>query len=222
LTPSPDIPDCGLQAAAAAARGGRRALSSAVDKVLLKGLVFHGYHGVLDEVRGGHHAYCHRVRCLLCECPSCLLLRIKSFCVQERRLGQKFMVDATLTTDLREAGRSDDLGHTIDYAAVYRCEALRACMEVKSSALAFSAAHRPRPPLFFLAPAQLFYRDIQAEVEGPPRKLIETVAERIAAGILAQHGRVHSVRVGICKPHVAVAGVVQSLGVEITRRRGQN
>jgi dihydroneopterin aldolase len=76
--------------------------------------------------------------------------------------------------------------------------------------------------LFFLAPAQLFYRDIQAEVEGPPRKLIETVAERIAAGILAQHGRVHSVRVGICKPHVAVAGVVQSLGVEITRRRGQN
>ena len=38
---------------------------------------------------------------------------------QERALGQKFVVDATLALDLREAGRSDDLAHTVNYAAVY-------------------------------------------------------------------------------------------------------
>jgi len=40
---------------------------------------------------------------------------------QETRLGQRFVVDATLLCDLRAAGRSDDLADTIDYAALYRC-----------------------------------------------------------------------------------------------------
>ena len=62
-------------------------------------------------------------------------------------------------------------------------------------------------------------RAIKAEVEGPPRRLVETVAERVAAAILAGNGGVRRVRVAVHKPHVAVEGVVQHLGVEITRMR---
>ena len=39
--------------------------------------------------------------------------------LQERELGQKFVVDTTLTTDLSKAGSSDELGDTVDYASVY-------------------------------------------------------------------------------------------------------
>ena len=56
-------------------------------------------------------------------------------------------------------------------------------------------------------------------MEGPPQQLIETVAERIAGRVLHAHPAVEAVTVGVAKPHVAVGGVVQSLGVEITRRR---
>ena len=40
--------------------------------------------------------------------------------VQEKSLGQKFVVDATLYTCLQKAGKSDDLRDTIDYAQIYR------------------------------------------------------------------------------------------------------
>ena len=40
--------------------------------------------------------------------------------MQEQALGQKFVVDATLATNLKQAGVSDDLDDTIDYAAVYK------------------------------------------------------------------------------------------------------
>jgi dihydroneopterin aldolase len=40
--------------------------------------------------------------------------------VQEKSLGQKFVVDATLYTCLQKAGKSDDLQDTIDYAQIYR------------------------------------------------------------------------------------------------------
>lgn len=39
--------------------------------------------------------------------------------LQENRLGQKFVVDATLLTDLSHAGKSDDLRRTVNYAQVY-------------------------------------------------------------------------------------------------------
>lgn len=38
---------------------------------------------------------------------------------QEREKGQRFLVDAVLYLDAREAGRTDDLQHTVDYAAVF-------------------------------------------------------------------------------------------------------
>lgn len=53
------------------------------DKIILKGLVFYGYHGTLLE---------------------------------ERKLGQRFVVDVTMETDLRTAGTNDDLTATVNYA----------------------------------------------------------------------------------------------------------
>ncbi|KAK9835148.1 hypothetical protein WJX81_001104 [Elliptochloris bilobata] len=99
----------------------------------------------------------------------------------ETRLGQRFVVDATLLCDLRAAGRSDDLADTIDYAAVYR--------------------------------------HIKEIVEGPPHRLLEAVAEQIASGILQGNARVTGVHISVAKPHVAVGGVVESLGVEVRRWR---
>ena len=56
-----------------------------MDKIILKGIRFHGYHGVAEA---------------------------------ERQLGQKYEIDLELMTDLSLAGRTDDLGNTIDYAHV--------------------------------------------------------------------------------------------------------
>lgn len=58
-------------------------------------------------------------------------------------------------------------------------------------------------------------------VEGPPAQLLEAVAERLAARVLAGYPRVQAVQLRICKPHVAVGGVVEALGIQITRRRQQ-
>lgn len=52
---------------------------------------------------------------------TCLLppLRPRHPSLQENKLGQKFVVDATLQTDLSRAGHSDDVAHTVNYAEVY-------------------------------------------------------------------------------------------------------
>lgn len=55
-------------------------------------------------------------------------------------------------------------------------------------------------------------------VEGEPLKLLETVAQRIADGAL-QDDRVQAVWVRVRKPHIAVPGHVDYLGVEISRER---
>ena len=39
---------------------------------------------------------------------------------EERAQGQRFTVDVRLAADLRAAGRSDDLGQTINYSAAYK------------------------------------------------------------------------------------------------------
>ena len=38
---------------------------------------------------------------------------------EERSLGQRFLVDVELTTDLRAAGQADDLTQTVNYSLVY-------------------------------------------------------------------------------------------------------
>jgi len=117
------------------------------DRVLMRGLAFYGYHGVLPE---------------------------------ENRLGQRFTVDIDLMLPLGEAGRSDDLTRTVNYGAVLA--------------------------------------DVRAIVEGPPCKLVEAVAERIAAAILAGYA-VDAVRVRVRKPDVPLPAALEYVGVEITRRR---
>jgi len=57
-----------------------------MDRVILKNLVFYGYHGDREE---------------------------------ERRLGQRFIIDISLYRDLSLPARTDRLGDTIDYVAVY-------------------------------------------------------------------------------------------------------
>jgi dihydroneopterin aldolase len=117
------------------------------DRILMRGLAFYGYHGVLPE---------------------------------ENRLGQRFMVDIDMHVPLGGAGRADDLTKTVDYGAVLG--------------------------------------DVRAIVEGPPFKLIEAVAERIAATILATYA-VDTIRVRVRKPDVPLAATLEYVGVEITRRR---
>jgi dihydroneopterin aldolase len=61
---------------------------------------------------------------------------------------------------------------------------------------------------------------VRAIVEGPPLKLTETVAERIAAVILDQHALVEVVRVKVTKPNVRLGTTVLSgSAVEIYRKR---
>ena len=56
-------------------------------------------------------------------------------------------------------------------------------------------------------------------VEGPPVRLTETVAERIASGTLDQHPEVEAVKVRVAKPHVRLDGtVLAGSAVEILRR----
>jgi len=57
-------------------------------------------------------------------------------------------------------------------------------------------------------------------VEGPPVQLTETLAERIAAGVLRNHPTVEAVKVKVAKPHVRLGDtVLAASAVEIVRRR---
>jgi dihydroneopterin aldolase len=96
------------------------AATAAGDKILLKGLVFHGFHGVLEEV-SSTLLNCFYLFTTLNESSFIFLTAVCFHVVpsQERSLGQKFIINATLTTNLQKAGESDDLHDTINYAAVY-------------------------------------------------------------------------------------------------------
>ena len=65
------------------------------------------------------------------------------------------------------------------------------------------------------------YKTVKRVVEGPPLNLIEAVAERIAAAILAEHGG-DLVTVRVAKPWAPVKGMTEGLAaVEITRRNAR-
>jgi dihydroneopterin aldolase len=59
---------------------------------------------------------------------------------EEKTLGQKFSVDAVLFVDLRKAGETDELEHTVDYSAVY--DIIREVMEKECCDLIEAAAQR--------------------------------------------------------------------------------
>ncbi len=99
---------------------------------------------------------------------------------QERELGQRFIVDVEIFLDLTEAGRSDDLSRTIDYAKVFRL--------------------------------------VEEIVTGSPRRLLEAVAEDIAAAILECFSAVEAV-VRVKKPAAPLPGHHEYVAVEIKRAR---
>nr|APR64127.1 dihydroneopterin aldolase family protein [Populus tomentosa] len=121
------------------------------DKLILRGLMFHGFHGVKPE---------------------------------ERALGQKFLIDVDAWMDLQAAGKSDCLSDTISYTEIYRI--------------------------------------VKEIVEGPPQNLLESVAQLIASTTLSKHPQISAVRVKVGKPHVAVRGPLDYLGVEILRHRSSD
>ncbi|GAV63884.1 FolB domain-containing protein [Cephalotus follicularis] len=121
------------------------------DKLILRGLKFHGYHGVKSE---------------------------------ERKLGQKFLIDIDAWMDLQMAGKSDCLSDTISYTDIYRI--------------------------------------VKEVLEGPPQNLLESVAQLIASTTLTKFPPISAIRVKVGKPHVAVQGPVDYLGVEIIRYRSLN
>ncbi len=101
---------------------------------------------------------------------------------EEKKLGQRFIVDIAMTRDLRAAGTTDDLTQTTSYSDVYR--------------------------------------QVRAIAEGGPYDLIETVAEKIAAAVLAAHAEVQDIRVTVRKPEVPIKGsILRSVGVEVFRVR---
>ena len=64
------------------------------------------------------------------------------------------------------------------------------------------------------------YAQVRAIVEGPPLRLTEAVAERIAAAVLERHPRVSVVQVKVAKPQVRLGDtVLAGSAVEIVRRR---
>ena len=102
----------------------------------------------------------------------------------EQELGQRFVVDLEVETDLRPAGRSDDPADTVNYSRMYRL--------------------------------------VKETMEGPSHKLLESLAETIAAGILEGFA-VDSVTVVVKKPEVPMKGSILShASVEISRRRGES
>lgn len=56
-------------------------------------------------------------------------------------------------------------------------------------------------------------------VEGPPAVLLETLAERIAVAVLADHGRVDAVTVRVRKLRAPLPGILAWAGVEVRRAR---
>ncbi|NLA27029.1 MAG: dihydroneopterin aldolase [Firmicutes bacterium] len=59
---------------------------------------------------------------------------------------------------------------------------------------------------------------VRRTMEGPPRRLLETLAEGIAADLLALPG-IESATIRICKPHPPIPEVKGGVVIEINRQR---
>lgn len=63
------------------------------------------------------------------------------------------------------------------------------------------------------------FEQVRTVMEGPPLRLIETVADRIAAKLLAYFHRVEGIVVRVHKPRAPMPGSFSDVRVEIRRRR---
>lgn len=71
---------------------------------------------------------------------------------EERVLGQRFVVDVILKFDLEPAGRSDDLGQTINYSSIYQL--IRDVVEGPARQLLEAVAERIADALLASTPAR--------------------------------------------------------------------
>lgn len=78
-----------------------------MDKIILKGLQFYGYHGLFAE---------------------------------ERKLGQRFVVDVALHTSLQKAGQTDDMHDSVHYGEAF--DAIKAIVEGEPVNLIEAVAER--------------------------------------------------------------------------------
>ncbi|REK54672.1 MAG: dihydroneopterin aldolase [Thermobacillus sp.] len=122
-----------------------------MDKMIVRGMRFFGYHGVIPE---------------------------------ENRLGQQFMVDVELALDLEEAAAADDLAKTVNYADLHA--------------------------------------RVKRIVEGPPCRLIEALARRIATDLLDTYTNINEVLVRVTKPHPPFDIHFDGVTVELRRKREQH
>jgi dihydroneopterin aldolase len=122
-----------------------------MDRMLLKRIVFYGYHGVYPE---------------------------------ENRLGQKYIVDLDLRLDLSQAAQSDDVNDTVNYAEIHAL--------------------------------------VKEVVEGPPVKLIETLAEKIASAVLGTYTSIIEAGVSVTKPNPPFDITFDGVTVELRRKRALN
>lgn len=61
------------------------------------------------------------------------------------------------------------------------------------------------------------YEVCRAVVEGPPKKLVEAVAEEVASRILSQFSLVKGIRVQMIKPDPPIPGHYRSVAIELSR-----
>ena len=118
------------------------------DCIRVKGVEFHGFHGV----------------------PAA-----------ERALGHRYRVDFEMELDLRAAGVSDNVEETVDYGA-----AARLVVEIGT---------------------------------GPSVQLVETLAERMAVGLLEAFPRIDAVTLWVAKVHPPVAVPIGASVIRIRRSR---
>ncbi len=96
---------------------------------------------------------------------------------EEKHLGQKFLVSATLYTDVRKAGRTDDLADSIDYGET--CHFIESHMKERACRLIERAAETLAEELLLMTPN---LKRIELEIEKPwaPIKLpLKSVSVRI-------------------------------------------
>ncbi|ADC49731.1 dihydroneopterin aldolase [Alkalihalophilus pseudofirmus OF4] len=65
------------------------------------------------------------------------------------------------------------------------------------------------------------YKKVEEIVEGEPYKLVETVAEKIAADLLGSYQRLERCTVKLIKPDPPIPGHYKSVAVEITRGKNE-
>lgn len=121
----------------------------------------------------------------------------------EAQLGQPFLVDVELSTCLRKAGMSDNVKDTVDYSRVF--DIVKDVIEGGGGSSIYSDGHKD-----------------DGDSDGNSQRrcnLVETLATRIAAGVLNDCRMVDEVTVTVSKPHVAFPATLTDVGVEIRRTR---